>query len=215
WNDIDSTPDVLLRTTIFCRSKRPKHLNRKIMKAFTIKTVVLLHEYSFGDIFAGQKRICMKSIFVFFYLVFFSAVYARELPSPITLVNNSSEFELYNPFALIYSQSFYLGNDPITQKVGPFACNIRNHLQPVPEAWSMVKTYRSLRIMALSLLLSGLGITGTGLYLSFNDNETGEPHPLFFIGLGFSVSASIPGEISKFLISIAVEKYNRAIKSSR
>jgi hypothetical protein len=154
----------------------------------------------------------MKETIAIYCLVIFSVVQSKERLLPITLVNNSPEINLYNPFAFIYSQSFYIGDNPIDEKVGPFACNIRKYLKPVPEAWSTVQTYRALRITAWSSLLGGIALMGTGIYLSINDNRKDAPHPLFFFGFGLLFTSSIPNEISKFFISSAVEKYNKAIK---
>jgi hypothetical protein len=148
------------------------------------------------------------------FLSLFSHLHASEKLMPITLINNSSDFMLYDPFAFIYSQSFYL-DDQETKKVGPLACNLRNYLKPVPEAWSTIQTYRTLRITALSSFLSGLAIMGTGFYLSFKDNAESRLHPLAVVGFGLSVSAAIPNAISKFLVSSAVEKYNKAIKKGK
>jgi hypothetical protein len=97
-------------------------------------------------------------------------------------------------------------------KVGPFACTLGKYLKPVPEAWSLVKTYRVLRITTLSLVVGGLALMSSGIYLSIKQDAQ---NPLLVPGIGLTLSSALPNEISKFLISKAVEKYNQVIKKRK
>ncbi len=149
-------------------------------------------------------------------LIIFGYVYSADIPlQKITLVEKSTSIDLYSPFHLVYKQKFYYGDSHIEERLGFMGKSIGKYTRQVPESYSYIKRYKGLKLSALGMLLTGIGLTSLGIYQVTQRDEPGNAPPSFVVGLVLSTSSIIPNHISKFMIEPAVEKYNRKIQTSR
>lgn len=133
----------------------------------------------------------------------------------ITLAEKEASFDLYNPFQIVYKQTFYYGDSFIEERLGFMGRNIGKYTRHVPESHSYVKAYKGLKLSSLGMVLTGIGLASLGIFQVTQRDEPGDAPPSLIAGLVLSVSSIVPNHISKFMIEPAVEKYNREVKTIR
>lgn len=152
-------------------------------------------------------------------LIVFGNTFSADIPlQKITIIeiDKDMQFDLCNPFQIVYMKKFYYGDSYVEERLGFMGRNIGKYTMHIPESYSYIKAYRGLKISALGVLLTGIGFTSYGIYqVTHRDEPGGSTPPLFSAGLILSVSSIIPNHISKFMIKPAVDKYNEKVKISR
>ncbi|MDG5814310.1 hypothetical protein QA601_04420 [Chitinispirillales bacterium ANBcel5] len=173
----------------------------------------------------------MKNQLLCMLLTLTSVIYAhndsidvKDLPK-IELRNDRLDMSGFCPntgrfHTSIINRHYYCIGDTRNKRVNYFATNLAEELKPVPEAYSTLQTYKTNRILELSLGVTGLavGITGLAIELNAPKDENGDiPLPNFtvpIIGLGIALTSWIPRIIYRGKVEESVSIYNSAISDS-
>lgn len=137
--------------------------------------------------------------------------------SPGAGYSTSGGMYMQHPDSKFNRHYFSIGDSLKDIRVNYLATNLAQTVKPVPSAYEKLKTYKVLRILTPTLMVTGLGvgIVGFSKQMDKKDENGDIPPPNFtvpIIGLVIAMTSWVPRIISKGMVEKSVDIYNAEIQ---